>query len=135
MANSQFVSVKVTGAKELRKIARKAGDKDAQKALRTGHKEAADIVAKETKRTIPFDSGALARSVKPRGSLTTGKVAIGGARAPYAGRVLYGDPTPGIRAQPTHLDALADKLGDVRDAIEELYLDVAQQLASKSKGI
>lgn len=134
MANSQFVSVKVTGSKELRKIARKAEDKDAQKALRAGHKSAADIVAKETKRTIPVDSGALRASVKPRGSLSEGKLAIGGARAPYAGRVLYGDPIPGIRKQPVHLDAVADKLGDVRDEIEQLYRDVAKQLASKSKG-
>ena len=129
------VSVKVTGAKELRKIARQAGDKEAQKALRAGHKAAANIVAEETRRTIPVDSGALKRAVKPRGSLTTGKVAIGGARAPYAGRVLYGDPTPGIKGQPTHLEALADTLGDVREAIEELYYDVAKKMATKSKGL
>ena len=129
------LQIKVTGAKELRKIARKAGDKEAQKALRRGHKEISGIAAKEIKRTIPVESGALRNSVKPRGSLAAGKVAIGGARVPYAGRVLYGDPIPGVRKQPTHLDAIADSLPEMRDAIEDLYRDVAKKMATKSKGI
>ena len=115
----------------MRKIARKAGDKEAQKALRAGHKEISGIAGKEIKRTIPYKGGALAGSVKPRGSLTAGKVAIGGARVPYAGRVLYGDPIPGIRKQPTHLDAIADSLPEMRDAVEDLYRDVATKMATK----
>ena len=125
------LQVTVEGAKELRKIARKLEDKEAKKALSAGHKQIAGIVADEIKRTIPVDSEALSRAVRPRGSLAAGKVAIGGARVPYAGRVLYGDPIPGIVGQPTHLEAVADKLDESREAVEDLYRDIAQKLATK----
>lgn len=132
MANPLSVQVKVTGAKELRRIARKAERKDAQKALREGHKAASAIVSDHAKRrTVPVgDTGRLERSIRALGSQTKGQVAAGGARAPYAGRIHYGDPTPGIRPQPFLTDAVADKLGDVRDEVEDLYVAVARLLAT-----
>ncbi len=125
---NQMVSLKVSGAKEIRRLARKAETRDARKALRDGHKEAARIVSTRATRTAPRRTGRLAGNVRPLGSLTKAQVAAGGARVPYAGPIHYGWPARGIEPQPFITDAVAEKLGNVRHEIETLYLRVANEL-------
>lgn len=122
------VGVKVTGARELRRAARKAESDGARKALKESHKEAAGRVAPKARKKAPRQSGRLARSVRPLGSVTKAQVAAGGARAPHAGPIHYGWPKRNIRKQTFLADAVAEEYDDIRKLMEARYHGVAQLL-------
>lgn len=133
-ADSRFVGVEIEGAKQLRKIARDAGDREARRALSAGHKAAADIVATRAKDHVPYRSGALYGSIRPSGTLSAASVRAGSASVPYAGPIHYGWPARNIEPNMFIAQAVGDKLGDVRDAIETLYRAVASELKTTTRG-
>lgn len=128
------VRITVENAREFRRVVKKVGGKEAQKALKDGHKEAARIVADSSKKShVPVRSGTLQKSIRPQGTQREAKVAAGRARIPYAGVIHYGWPRRNIKATNFLTDAVADRLGTVRDEIERLYLKIAKDLESRGR--
>lgn len=67
---------------------------------------------------IPTRTGRLAGNVRAGRGKTKAVVRAGGARVPYAGRIHYGDPAPGITGQPFLTAALQARHAQVFDALE-----------------
>lgn len=123
-----LVTIKVSGAKELRRAARNAGD-DAKGELKDAHKQVADRVARRAERLAPRRSGALAGSVRGLGSQSKAQVAAGRGRTrDYAGVIHYGWPARNIEPNPYLTDAVSDEMADVRDEIEDRYRRLARRL-------
>jgi len=67
----------------------------------------------------PTDSGQLAASLRAGRGRTKAVVRAGyESRVPYAGRIHYGDPVPGISAQPFLTDALTAARSEVFAALD-----------------
>jgi len=125
------MTVKVDGAKQLRRIAKKVSKEESKEALKRGHKEAAEVVSNKAKALVPVESGALKRSIRPLGSQAAAKVRAGnGTNVPYAGVVHYGNPHVRTKSNPFLTKAVAKKYPEVRRIIEGLYRDLAKKLAT-----
>ena len=122
--------IKVTGAKELRKQLRQAGP-DMRKQLRKANKDAAALVSAEAKSRSPVIEGDLRDSIRPLGSESKAVVAIGKGRSrQWAGRVIFGDPSPGIFGDDFPFEALADEWPEVYDFYVEAVEHIAKQLTT-----
>jgi len=123
------LSVKVTGAKELRRQIRNAQRDDLKKALKEANKAAAEVVAKEAKaKTVPVLSGALKSSIRALGSQTKGQVAAGLRKTNrYAGIQHFGNPGHNIEPNPYLYDARDNRIKQVRDQ----YVEEMNKLAKK----
>lgn len=78
--------------------------------------------------TPPVKSGALAASLRAGRGKTKAVVRAGyNTRVPYAGRVHYGDPKPGITAQPFLTDALQRSRAQVFAALDRGIDDLLKQ--------
>jgi len=137
MAKSdQASSIKVDGAKELRRSIKKMESKDLKDNLKAANKEAAEVVSERAKTsTVPVDSGNLRKAIRALGSQSKGQVKVGGARGntrDYAGVVHYGDRNRGIEPQPFLHEAASDKWEEVRAAYEKAMNDIAGKLSSRS---
>ena len=130
MAFTSKSAVKVTGAKEMRKLIRETGDKDLKKELREAHKAASKVVADRAKVLVPQRSGALMRSIVPQATQTVGKVKAGRATVPYAGIIHFGWPMRGIRARPFLYDASDDRVQQVRDVYEDRMKEIVKKLSA-----
>ncbi len=124
----EFVGVEVDGVRQLRRIAIKVAGPDAKKALRTGHKETAGLVAPTAKRNAPKRTGNLANNVRPLGTVTKAQVAVGGSKAPYAGPIHGGWPERNIEPNPFITDAVSEEWTEIYAAFEDLYYGIAKQL-------
>jgi hypothetical protein len=106
-------SIKVQGARELRRELRKMGnDMENLKALNL---DVATIVSNRAKDLVPRRTGALADTIRPSGTKTAGRVRAGFRRVPYAGPVHFGWPARRIQPQPFLYDALDQRRGEVLD--------------------
>lgn len=124
--------VRVEGGDELRRLARKVGGPESQKALKAGHKSIAELVADTAGDNTPHRTGALRRTVRGLGSQRKAEVAAGRGRInDYAGVIHYGNPDRGIAAQPFLTDAVSERMSDSRAELEKLYRGLAQQLATR----
>ena len=107
-------SIKIRGAKELRRELRKMGD-DMQD-LKELNLTVATMVAERAKDIVPRRTGNLADTIRPAGTKTAGRVRAGFKRVPYAGVIHFGFPARGIKPQPFLYDALDQRRGEVFDA-------------------
>lgn len=82
--------INVEGLDKLRKALAKA-DTSLSKEIGAAGKKAADLVAKAARPKVPVRSGAAARSMRAVTRRGGGGVAFGGARAPYAAFLDYGN--------------------------------------------
>ncbi len=108
-------TVRVTGADELRRALRRAGDDMSD--LKAIHREAADKVTGEAKARVPVVSGELGASIRSGATKRSAYVAAGRKLVPYAGPIHFGWPERNIEAQPFLYDALDDR----REQIIGLY--------------
>lgn len=81
--------VQVAGLAQFRRGLRDL-DRAAPRALRIAGNEAADLVVKAARPTVPKRSGRAAASIKTRSSQSVVRVVSGGARAPYMPWLDYG---------------------------------------------
>lgn len=96
-------SVRVEGARQLRRTLKRAGDDLGD--LKDANKRAGDIVANAASRSAPRRSGALAGSLRASRAAASATVRGGGARIPYANPIHWGWPARNIKAQPFLSDA------------------------------
>lgn len=92
------VGLEVTGARELRRTLRAAGDDLSD--LKEAHRESAHIAAGGTQQHTPTRTGRLRGSVRSSGTLTAGIIRAGRASVPYANPIHWGWPAHHIKAQP-----------------------------------
>ena len=104
-------SIKIQGAKELRRELRKMGD-DMQD-LKELNLDVATIVSDRAKDLVPRRTGNLADTIRPAGTKTAGRVRAGFKRVPYAGVIHFGFPARGIKPQPFLYDALDERHNEV----------------------
>lgn len=102
--------VSVTGAKELRRQLKAAGDDLSD--LKATHKKIAEIVEFRALQLAPVVTGGLVRSIRSSGTKTAAITRAGRSNVPYAGPIHWGWPQRNIRAQPFLIDAQAEKYDD-----------------------
>lgn len=91
-------TVKVEGAKELRRTLKAAGADMSD--FTAANRAAAALAAAAAAARAPRRTGRLAASVRAGASRTEGVIRSGGARVPYAGPIHWGWPARKIRANP-----------------------------------
>ena len=134
MSKSGF-RVEVVGLDDLRRELRGL-EADARRELRQVNKEAAEVVAEETRRLAPKRSGKLRDSVRAFAGQKEAGVKVGTpARVPYAGPVNYGHGPPRaqggyVKGQQFIQRAVGRKIEKVRD----LYDSEINRLAKKRLG-
>lgn len=92
------MTVRVEGARELRRTLRRAGV--SVEDLKDANAAAGNIVAAAGRGSAPRRSGALAPSVRASRAAASATVRAGGARTPYAGVIHWGWPAHHISARP-----------------------------------
>ena len=129
--------IEVVGGKELRRALRLAEDKLLKDELKSANKDAAEVVAKEAKNTVPVRSGRLRSTIKALGSQTKGQVKAGKKAVPYAAAIHWGHRPRKqggyTRANPFVYDAMDKKAVDVRDAYEARVKELMVEIAKKAK--
>jgi len=110
-------AIQVTGAKELRSALKRMGADLSD--LRAINLSAAKVVAADAKARAPRRSGALANSIRPLATRTTGSVAAGRTMVPYAGPIHFGWPARNIEPQPFLYEALDNRSGEVVQKYED----------------
>ena len=129
MANA---AIHIAGVRELQAALRDA-DEGSQKKLRLVFNEAAELIAVPTRRLVPTDSGALARSVKSRSGQREAKVQMGGAKVPYAGWIEFGGRLPGgqsrkfIKEGRTMYPTLSRRYNEIRALLQKSLVDLARE--------
>lgn len=92
-------SVKVEGARELRRTLKKAGSDLAD--LKDANAKVGQLVAQESRPNAPVGrTGRLAASVRANRAAAKAVVSAGGGAVPYAGPIHWGWPARHITAQP-----------------------------------
>lgn len=81
--------VEVQGLREFSRALKRA-EVGLPKELRKGMNDIARTVADDARRSVPVESGALAKSIRPSSTTRVGRVSMGGARVPYAGFIEFG---------------------------------------------
>ena len=111
------VDIQVAGAKALRKQIKELEDfKAIQGALRGIYKAAAEVVVADAKPRVPVLTGKLRDSLRAMGSQTSGSVAIGKKKLPYASVIHFGWLKHHIKPNRflyDAADAKADQAGEV----------------------
>lgn len=125
-------AVKVTGAKELRKALKHMGDDLSD--LTALHRELAEMVASAARQRAPRRSGALAGSIKGKGSTSRASVTAGSRTVPYAGPIHFGWPARNIAPQPFLYDALDSRKREVVSRYEDRVGDLVKRLDRETPG-
>lgn len=121
------MTVRIEGLKELRAALKKAGAdmesvKDAMGAI-------GDTVATAARPQAPYESGALAATIRANRAAGRATVMAGSARVPYALPIHWGWPRRGITGRPFVLEAAqateARWMVDFTDAVQKI-LDAIQ---------
>lgn len=95
----QKAIVEVSGARELRRQLKQAGDDLTD--MKTAHKRAAEIAATGAEALVPVRTGALRDSIRAAGTKTAGIVRAGKKNVPYAHAIQWGRKVwPAKRASP-----------------------------------
>jgi hypothetical protein len=108
-------SIKVEGAKELRRAINKAKDQDLKDRLKKANRDAAEIVATQARVEVPKRSGDLAASIRAGGGVTAGVVRAGKKAVPYAGPIHFGWAARNIAPQPFLYRAADKRVGEVAE--------------------
>ena len=87
----------------------RALDKGLVVEVKALNRAAAERVATRARSLAPFDTGTLAGTIKPGGTVRSGYVQVGSARVPYAQPIHFGWPAHNIEAQPFLWDALDEE--------------------------
>lgn len=131
----QDVSLKVDGARQLRKTLREASEGAAD--LKPVHKAVGDIVTTRGSGIAPRgDTGNLANSVRTGATKTATVVRAGNNRktasgVPYAAPIHWGWPERNIQAQPF----LAEAAKDTENQWVKLYMQKVEELLDQIKGV
>lgn len=122
--------------REVRRELRRLSD-DSKNELKTTHKEAAELVARQARFLVPVRSGRLLASVRATSTTTKGQVRAGGGRVRYAGPIHFGWPGRPNRAkgwrggpiapQPFIYEAADRRIGDVVTLYERRLTDLIRQ--------
>ena len=118
-------AVRVRGAAELRRAL--GNMEDGVKDLTRVQRDAADIVAQESRGLVPVGDGTLRGSIKSRASKTRSSVAAGRRSVVYAGVIHFGWPRHNIEPQPFLYEALDKR----HDEVVKLYEDRVSALVRK----
>jgi hypothetical protein len=121
--------IEVTGRAELVRTMKAAGAD--LKDLNAANKEAAAVVAPESRARTPRRSGRLAGTVRPAGTRAAAIVRIGSRTVPYAGPIIFGWPGHHITAQPGPVEALTT----TEPRWLPVYLNAIDAILNKIKGV
>jgi hypothetical protein len=105
--------IKIEGFTKLNKELKQV-DKELPKALKKIAKDAAEIVAQESRGTAPVLSGALKAKIKTGATQKGAQVKITGL--PYAAPIVFGWRAHNIKPNPFIYDALDKRRGEVEAA-------------------
>lgn len=95
MPSSPITSIRVVGARELRRAMKKAGSDLGD--LTQVHRDVGTVVLGRATSTAPRRTGALAASLKSAPTRTKARLS---SRLPYAAPIHWGHPARGIEPQP-----------------------------------
>lgn len=119
--------IKITGLSEvqrnLRKLSTDALDLNKTEFLET-NKQVAEIVINETKKYVPFLTGALAAAIRNASTKKSAKVRAGNAAVPYAGPIHFGWPSRSIKPQTFLYEAIDARKSEVANRYAELVSDL-----------
>jgi hypothetical protein len=118
----------VTGAKELRRTLKQAGEDLGD--LKDVNRRVGDLVISAARPHIPIRSGALAGSVRAASAAAKVTIRAGSARLPYAGPIHWGWPAHHIRPNPF----LSDAATRTEDTWVGYYFDELQAVINKVEG-
>lgn len=129
MASRRGPGVEVVGAKDLRKQLKALDDfKEIRPELLDVYRAAAEVVAEDARPRVPVLTGRLRDSIRATATQTSGSVAIGKKKIPYAAPIHFGWPAHNIRANPFLYDAADAKA----DAAAEVFLDRVASLMQRT---
>jgi len=119
--------IKITGLSEvqrnLRKLSTDALDLNKTEFLET-NKQVAEIVINETKKYVPFLTGALAAAIRNASTKKSAKVRAGNAAVPYAGPIHFGWPSRSIKPNTFLYEAIDARKSEVANRYAELVSDL-----------
>jgi len=119
--------IKITGLSEvqrkLRKLSTDALDLNKTEFLET-NKQVAEIVINETKKYVPFRTGALAAAIRNASTKKSAKVRAGNAAVPYAGPIHFGWPSRSIKPNTFLYEAIDARKSEVANRYAELVSDL-----------
>lgn len=126
MSNDVFIEVDV---KALRRALREA-EKDV-KEIRAANKSAGEVIEQDSRsHTVPKLTRKLMRSIRNAPTTKLARVRAGGARAPYAGVVHYGDPNRGHEANEFFHESASRKWQKVRAAYVKYVEEIGKKISS-----
>jgi hypothetical protein len=119
--------IKITGLSEvqrnLRKLSTDALDLNKTEFLET-NKQVAEIVINESKKYVPFLTGALAAAIRNASTKKSAKVRAGNAAVPYAGPIHFGWPARSIKPNTFLYEAIDARKSEVANRYSELVSDL-----------
>jgi hypothetical protein len=119
--------IKITGLSEvqrnLRKLSSDALDLNKTEFLET-NKRVAEIIINESKKYVPFRSGALAAAIRNASTKKSAKVRAGSAAVPYAGPIHFGWPSRSIKPNTFLYEAIDARRAEVANRYAELVSDL-----------
>ena len=119
--------IKITGLSEvqrnLRKLSTDALDLNKTEFLET-NKQVAEIVINESKKYVPFLTGALAAAIRNASTKKSAKVRAGNVAVPYAGPIHFGWPARSIKPNTFLYEAIDARKSEVANRYSELVSDL-----------
>jgi hypothetical protein len=120
-------AIKVEGLskvqRDLRKLSTDALDLNKTEFLET-NKQVAEIVINETKKYVPFLTGALAAAIRNASTKKSAKVRAGNVAVPYAGPIHFGWPARSIKPNTFLYEAIDARKSEVANRYAELVSDL-----------
>jgi len=122
--------VKVTGHKALRRRLQSAPE-EVRAHLRKADRSSAETIATEAERRSPRKDGDLRNAIKAQANASMAVVVIGGGKVDdYVGRVVFGDPRPGIKGNDFPYEALRRTWDDVIEFYQQALDDFAKKIGT-----
>jgi hypothetical protein len=119
--------IKITGLSEvqrnLQKLSTDALDLNKTEFLET-NKQVAEIVINESKKYVPFLTGALAAAIRNASTKKSAKVRAGNVAVPYAGPIHFGWPARSIKPNTFLYEAIDARKSEVANRYSELVSDL-----------
>jgi hypothetical protein len=109
--------------RDLRKLSTDALDLNKTEFLET-NKQVAEIVINESKKYVPFLTGALAAAIRNASTKKSAKVRAGNVAVPYAGPIHFGWPARSIKPNTFLYEAIDARKDEVTNRYAELVSDL-----------
>jgi len=109
--------------RDLRKLSTDALDLNKTEFLET-NKQVAEIVINESKKYVPFLTGALAAAIRNASTKKSAKVRAGNVAVPYAGPIHFGWPARSIKPNTFLYEAIDARKSEVANRYAELVSDL-----------